>query len=770
MIHETANIDPELTSVFADELLSHPRVEDRAERLRDAGLLDPEGLDRLLDYTERLAPGNPGKAHRLADLCADVAEQANAPAAVPRANYIRVRTFNEKGELDRALEMVRAAHDGYVALGMNLEALRTNLGLMATLIDLGRYREALDAGRVVVNALGRQNESGFAVPTSRSDLLEATVHHNSGLCYEYTGEYDMALRSYASAKELFQGLGMIERVGEIDVNYGALLLQLGRHTEALCAQEAAASIFEETGLTSMRAKALANMGETQLHLGNYVESLRAFERARRLLDSVDALADEHLLLRDLGNAYLALNLHSEALAAYRDAEALFAKAGMVHDRARVLWGVGSVLISQSNFDAAEKTLAEAAELFTRAGNAPMRAGVMLEQASLMEARGDMDRALSTAFRALHLVSGHAWPVQRAYAHLRLAERDEPDTAEAQLHLLEAQRLIEHLHVPQLGYRIDARLGRVRLLEGREGEARTLLEKAVAAIEDSRNTVAQESLRCSFLRDKTDAYEDLLRLYLAHDDEESKKRAFAVAERARSRALVDLLAGSGETYPGVGDGASDGDIKALQAQLNLVYNQLIGGLDPEGAENPVPRLQARARRLEQEISRIRLRTAVATDRRDPFADSPGTEGFWEQLPPDVALLAYYAIGDEILAFVVTRERVETVRGVGSIEQVEGLLSRLAGQWDRFRAGGEFVGRNVEKLERSARRVLAASSGSSRPSTTRPSERRVPRCGQRSNSATVASRRARPSTWPGRSPRSGLTATMPWASSSAPNTRA
>ena len=290
--------------------------------LRSAGLLNADGLDRLLDIADRLAGDDPGKAHRLAGICSDLAESASAPVAVPRAAYIRVRTHNERGEFGAAFRMVESARDGYLALGMNLEALRTNVGLMVTLLELGRYAEALDAGRAVLDALDGRGELDVAPTRRQYDLLAAPVYLNLGGCYEYMGRYEEALDAYAAAEERYRALGMTERIGEILSNRGAILLSLGRGGEALAAHQAATAIFEEAGLTLSRAKALAKIGEAHMVMDNYRDGLGAFERARALLGPLEALADKSLLLRDVGNAYAALNLHAEALAAYREANGL----------------------------------------------------------------------------------------------------------------------------------------------------------------------------------------------------------------------------------------------------------------------------------------------------------------------------------------------------------------------------------------------------------------------------------------------------------------
>ena len=178
-------------------------------------------------------------------------------------------------------------------------------------------------------------------------------------------------------------------------------------------------------------------------------------------------------------------------------------------------------------------------------NTPLLSSVMLEQASLLMARGAQAAAKTITRRALPLVSEGGWPVQQVYARLRLADLLMSVPSAAEPHLLAAHQLAERFALPQLRYRLNERFGHLRRLQGRDEEARLLLEAAVEESERLRGTVTQDTMRASFLRDKTDAYEDLLRLYLAEDGEESVRQAFAIAERAKSRALIDLLSGVAE---------------------------------------------------------------------------------------------------------------------------------------------------------------------------------------------------------------------------------
>jgi tetratricopeptide (TPR) repeat protein len=695
--------DQNVVARCVDEALAVPTLEQRSSVLRSANLLNAEGLDRLLDFADRLVYSDPGKAQLLATLCAQLADRVGAPGAVPRASYIRAQSYAANGEFDVALRMIEAAYEGYVACGENLEALRTHVGRMSVLLELGLYREALDAGQMVLDTLEGKGELEVTPTRHQVGLLTALVYQNRGGSYEYMGRYEEALDSYAVAEERYRTLGMTERLGEILDNKGAILLYLGRGNEALAAHEAAAAVFANAGLTLSHAKALSNIGEANRQLANYRRSLDAFERARRLYESLDALADKGLLMIDTASAYLELNLYAEALASYQKAYTLLRDVGMVHDRARALWGTGSTLIARSEFEVAEKALAEAAELFAEADNAPFLSGVMLEQAALQEACGDHDAAVATASYALHLVSEKDWSVQRVYAHLRLTDLLLPDTAEAEPHLLEAHRQAKRFALPHLRYRLNERLGRLRRLQNRDDEARAQLEAAIDEIERLRGTVAHETMRASFLRDKTAAYEELLRLHLARGTEEDSRHAFAVAERAKSRALVDLLTGVTKGSGATTDDELERRIRDLQSDLNVTYTQILRGTDGGESRPPLPDLRERAAELENEISQLRLRTAAATS--DLFAP-PAAADSSEYLSSDVILLAYHVIGDEIVAFVDAQDSIRAVRNLGSAASVARLVQQLDVQWDRLGAGKEFAERHIALLERLTRQVLAS----------------------------------------------------------------
>ncbi|MDX1665335.1 MAG: CHAT domain-containing protein [Candidatus Promineifilaceae bacterium] len=667
--------------------------------LRERGLLTEEGLEQLLDRAMNLARSDLDQARRLATVCEHAAQSAAVTALLPRVAYLRAQIHAFSGELSEALAMISSAHDQYLALEEVLPAMRTNVGRMHVLSELGRHQEALAVGEQTLAQLAQLDDS------PKVATVAALIQHNRAICLRRVGQYDAALEALDAAERLYLQVGMEEQLGDLRNNRGLILLNLGRAGDALAAFEAATATAAEAGRRLLQMETLINRGEAHLLLGNYTRSLEALEEARRLSAEVSAPANEIFVDLHRADVYQALNLYPEALTDYRAAASAFEAAGMSYYQARSLWGMGAALLSLGQFEQAARAFDGAAGLFADANNVPLLCSVRLEQAALEAARGRDDAALALARSGLALVEGDSgWPVQQVYAHMRLADLLLPDVATAEHHLLQAQSLSASLVFPQLQYRLIQRLGHLRRLQGRSQEAVEFLEAAIDGIEQMRGTVVHESMRVSFLHDKVTAYEDLLRLYLESGDETGAARAFAVAEQARSRSLVDLLAGVASAAPAPGSDVGD-QLGELQAELNAVYNELLGsGRDGDGVEAPArAQLLLRAQMLEQQIQRLRLRSGLSGGSSDPFRALPLDE-ILSGLPRDTLLLTYQVVGDEILIFVREGTRLESVISPASVTTVRRLVQRLNVQWDRFRAGQEFARRHMALLERSAQRVL------------------------------------------------------------------
>lgn len=676
-------------------LLASAHAEARVALRAAQHMLTPDELAVLLAAAEELVQRDPARGRQLAEIAVEAAVAAGAPAASARAHYLIAQAHANSAEFDMALALIKRTHAELLALGEPLEALRAQVGMMEILREQGQYQQALDLGETVLAALA----AGSLAPQA-CRRLEAMVQESRGSVYEEMGRYDEALEAYAAAEAGYNALGMHERLGALSNNRGVVLLGLGRGRAALAAFEAAAARFAAGALALPHAQALLNIGGAHLLLGTYSAALACFEQSRRLFAELDALSDTPAVLLDTAEAYLALNLYPEAAAAYREADALLEPAAIFYDRARGLWGLGAALGAMGHLDDAEAALGQAAQLFRAADNLPLLSGVLLERAGLLSLRRQRAAALSTSREALALIAGRDFPIQHVYAHLRVADLLLPDLEAAESHLLAAGAAAATLDLPHLRYRVLQRLGHLRALQGRHAEALLHFEQAIETIEGLRGTLTFEAIRASFLHDKIAAYEGLVKVHLAATDADAPRRAFQAAERAKSRALVDLLAGGTTAQPlEDADPALAARREAIQADLNAIYLELLGGAPETSLGGDPAGLRARAAELERELSVLRLRSASS-------AGLPAAGHAAPAAPTARAttLVAYHIVGDEVLAFICGPDGVRVARHLCELGELQRQLRRLGDQWDRFRLGPEFVARHMDTLTRTAERAL------------------------------------------------------------------
>jgi CHAT domain-containing protein len=692
----------QITPQFVTDLLMQPSTETQAALLEKAGLLNSEGLSRLLGFARQAIGNHPAQAGQLAMLCANAAEAADAPAIVPQATYLRAQTHAINGEFSQASALIKSARDQYLSLGQLAEALRTNVGLIGVLAEEGQYQEAISVGLSTLETIARTDQLDLTSASTKA--LSGLIHKNLGICYELIGNYDESLNAFSRAESVFQEAGMEEERGALAMSRGSILLNVGRAVESLAAFQAAAMVFASMDNRLRQARCLNNMGNAHLLLGNYSQCLETLSESRRLLSMLEARADQLILQGLTADAYLALNLYAEAVAEYQAANEGLEDMGMAYQRAWVLWGLGAALIAQSQWEAADAALTQAATLFQDAGNKPLLSAVLLEQTMLMMARNERGAAIEQARRALLMVTKEEYPVQRVYALLRLADLVLPVVPLAEALLLEAEQIILTLAIPHLRYRVHQRLGHLFLLQGRDQEAEPLLQAAIRQIELLRGNLSQEAIRVSFLRDKIVAYEDLAQLYLSRGDEESLQKALLVTEQAKSRTLADLIMGLVETKLATNAEPEENQrLQDLRAELNATYNQALRGAQDGERAIPWQDLNERAIALTNEISRLNLGLA---DRWTPGSNGRALsfDTIHTQLPPNLTLLTYHILADEVLVFVFQNDRLRVKRHLTDVSTIQKLLQDLEIEWARFEVEGGFIHRHLKHLEKSTQRVL------------------------------------------------------------------
>jgi CHAT domain-containing protein len=378
-------------------------------------------------------------------------------------------------------------------------------------------------------------------------------------------------------------------------------------------------------------------------------------------------------------------------------------------------------------------LAEAEEAFAAQGNLIWQTRCAIGRAALLLAGDstgwqealDVARAVAGMFERLGIPSRHASALLVvARASLALGDRAAAARA-ARLSLQKAERL----GVPWLLFECHYTLGRVLQQSERSDEAFDAYRKAAEALERVRADLQPEELRVSLVSDKLHVFQDLVLLCLdraARGDADAAAQALLYAEQAKSRALAEQLTASAEPVPredllGVADAHTLERMQRLREELSWLYSRLgetgedldqTTRVAPGSRASDVDRLRREASQREAELVRLhrrlqpagRAQAAFTGLRMDGAVVAAALDQLRQRLPANRCLLEYFQAGDELVVFVVDRERL-VARRLGPIGQVEAQVERFDFQMRKFNLGPQYVSTHASGLESMTRTILA-----------------------------------------------------------------
>jgi CHAT domain-containing protein len=192
--------------------------------------------------------------------------------------------------------------------------------------------------------------------------------------------------------------------------------------------------------------------------------------------------------------------------------------------------------------------------------------------------------------------------------------------------------------------------RIALKEGDAPRAIELLRKAIDVIEQQRSSIDSESGRIGFVGDKQAVYRSLIAVLVARGD---AAPALDYVERSKARALVDMLASKGDFS--IAEGSAE-RVRQLLAATEAA--EIAGrGFEASAEATTAKRRFAFAQREQLARAAPELSALVSVSAVD-------TSTLRALLPADETLIEYYYGGDELYAFLATREAVSVTRLEGS----------------------------------------------------------------------------------------------------------
>ena len=209
------------------------------------------------------------------------------------------------------------------------------------------------------------------------------------------------------------------------------------------------------------------------------------------------------------------------------------------------------------------------------------------------------------------------------------------------------QLLGHPQIEQIGgiyWIVLLDSARIALAYGRSKDGEALLKKAIDVIEKQRSTINSEAGRIGFVGDKQTAYSELISLLLSDG---RHAESFAYVERAKARALVDLLASQKSINIHGGEAPQ---VKTVLAQLNQAENNLIvvaGADDKESISKTRSVVLALKKDLQEKAPELAALVSVNT---------PAPAEIQSKLTSEETLLEYYFTGKDLYVFVLTRDAI------------------------------------------------------------------------------------------------------------------
>ena len=566
------------------------------------------------------------------------------------------------------------------ALGEQALALKLRAGLTA---DLSRSYNALgllawNEGRLTdaTNLLGKASETARAAG-DQAGLAKAA--NNLALVHIELGEFAQARAGFLQTRLSARRLGDPRIEGGALTNLGMLDVQMGDPGSAIVSLIEARRLYRSIGYETGEQNALGQLGTAYDAMGEPRLALAALDSALEIARKQGLKQEEASNLELIAGLYRQAGDHRRALALYEQANLLDGELGLAVEQGTNLRSVAEIHSVLGRPDLAREFAAKALQIHRGAGARLQELRDNLLLAELASLAGEVSvtaghlRAATTLAAALDARTARA-EVALAKATVQIREGD----ARGALRVL--KRAEKELSRGQYGTASQAATLRTRayfrlsMLDSAAAAGR----EAVAAVEGVRGNFGSAFLRSSYGVDKSAVYADLVNVLLRLN---RSAEAFEVADRGRSRALLEHLGAGGGELPLPGPTVrafAQGEM--LLRRIDTLMSRLDALEETPQAERDSTAL-AQTRSLADDLLQTRsayenlLVRAAEQDAAGAtlLGGRPVTAGQVQRaLGPAEAVIEYFATGERLLVFVVTRD---TVRSVSVPIAMEDLVRRV-----------------------------------------------------------------------------------------------
>jgi tetratricopeptide (TPR) repeat protein len=464
---------------------------------------------------------------------------------------------------------------------------------------------------------------------SGSRSLLANAHRAVGRVYSITGRSREALEEHRQEVAILQGgdsLSYALALGELGID----LRRLGRLTEAVEVYEEALGIYRQRQHPEGIARTSYNLGNAYVSSGDLATAERLFDTALARAEQIADVRGQSFVHSGLGQVYDLSGNRARARAHYARARELAQGARLPDQEILALNGLGAIELADGRLDIAEAIFDTS---FARARANPgllrRRGAVRIHQATLAIVRRDLDAARA-----------------------RVAE---------------ASAIGDTLREPEFDFDILRARAQLAEAEGR-ADATEQYERGIEFLESWRGRIALGDLRMSVAELRLDVYEGAIRTLVAAG---RAADAFSIAERARARLLLEVMAERFHRDTTRGGGRVD----SLRARIREASAMRASG---------PARLRAELDTLLERLGdSLQVAEREARQRRSSITDGAPLDASTVRerlLIPGRALLAYFWGDSAVYGWLVTADTIRVAR-LGATDSLAALVDFLRQTIDR-----------------------------------------------------------------------------------------
>ncbi len=368
---------------------------------------------------------------------------------------------------------------------------------------------------------------------------EANMLNSLGLAHNYLSQYDKALAYYQRAMPLFEQIKDLQGQARVWHNLGLAYRNLSQYDKAIAYYQQALIAYRQGENRHSEASILNNLGTVYNSLSQYARAISYYQQAITIYQQVEDRRGEAQGLNNLGEIYRNLAQYDRAITYYRQSLAISQQVKDRRGEANTLMNLGNTYDSLFQYDQAIKYFQQALTIFVQIKYQDGEANVRLNLGVTYHSLSQNDKALAYIQQALAIYqqvknrNGEAMALNSLgnvfNSRLQYAKAITYFQQSLAIFTEVKDRSGEAKTLNNLGVSFH-RLGNFAVAE-------TKLFASLTVLESIRVDSGTDQNKVSIFEEQMNAYCTLQEVLVAQN---KFLPALEVAERGRSRALVELL--------------------------------------------------------------------------------------------------------------------------------------------------------------------------------------------------------------------------------------